>query len=122
MQAAAGLPASGSQSMPDSVAIRLQSVAGTRVAALLGRLTEQQAIKKGEAQLQELLSLCTVALSCKAALLGSAHGDEIRLDSSWRQNGAVSGKCTTVKQSASQVCSIQVLENSCFVHARKLTD
>ncbi len=91
MQPAPEPSGSGSHHMPDSVGTRLQSVAGTRLAAQLGRLTEE-ADAGGESQLQALMGMCTVALSCKAALLDRAQGDEAKLECSWRTNGAVSGR------------------------------
>ena len=89
-QPAAQQFASGMQKMPHSVAAHLQSMAGTRLAALLGKLTEDKDAKD-EAHLQALLGLCTTALRCNAVLLSNVHGNDGQVESSWSERGAVSG-------------------------------
>lgn len=89
-QPAAQQFASGMQKMPHSVAAHLQSMAGTRLAALLGKLTEDTDAKD-EAHLQALLGLCTTALRCNAALLSYVHGNDGQVAFSWNERGAVSG-------------------------------
>ncbi|BDA48015.1 Serine-protein kinase ATM [Coccomyxa sp. Obi] len=87
-QPAAQQVASGTQKMPDSVAARLQNVAGARLVALLGKLTEDTDAKD-EAHLQALLGLCTVALRCNAAVLGDVHGNDGQIESSWKEGGSL---------------------------------
>lgn len=80
---------SGKQAMPESVAARLQNIAGTSLAAALGKLSEHAS--NNESQLQGLLGLCTTALRCNILLLERAYGNDAKLEPTWRANGALSG-------------------------------